>query len=440
MSGPVRSASGRRRRRLYELAIGYTSDIDILQTQPNYFFPRQSMEMTNNVLFDCLEPASASSFFVVLLFMMLNENISVERRLWTAHPENELGLAAGFWEKEVLGTWENTKQKSKRWWKAAWIANFRMEQRTFCFILQRYGHLFERQSTHLRRTIPSSKRLAIALYYLCHSETYNELAALFHVGVSTASCIVHDVVEALVGEVTRDSISFPQGNQLSKVMRGFEQLSNLPMCGGAVDGTFVRIVKPEIHGDTYWCYKQHSAIIVFACVDHQGCFTFVDVGTPGKLGDAAVYNKSELKTKVEQGIWLNRAVWRAGNKYIRPFLIGDSAFTLSPYLMKIHAGDNLTPQQSSFNFAQIRARRIVECAFGRLKGRFTVVSHSNSNDPTFMSKAVLLCCSLHNIIERRKRGYLPIVQDYAPHPLVPMQHSPAGQMRDALGTYLRNLN
>lgn len=377
--------------------------------------------------------------FFLLLVHLLTQKTKLGRQLWTAHPQNEYSVPTGFWEKEVLGTWESVRAVSDSWWSTSWKTHFRMEQRTFCFLLERYGPLIEKQSTHLRRTIAPAKRLAILLYYLCHGETFSEIAALFQVGTSTVASIVHEGVEALVAPVTQESIVFPQGEQLQRTMRRFEEMTKLPMCGGAVDGTFVKIVKPELYGDGYWCYKQHSAIILFASVDSRGLFTFVDVGAPGSVGDAAVYNQSRLKQNVESGMWLNSPIWQCDNASVRPFLIGDSAFSLSPYLMKIYAGNNLSAEQTTFNYVQIRARRVVECAFGRLKERFQVVSETKSNDPHLASKAALLCCGLHNIIERRNTGHLPNLQNYAPGPQVDMNPSPAIPLRDALANYLYNL-
>lgn len=110
-----------------------------------------------------------------------------------AHPQNKYGCVSGFWEDEVLGTWEEAKPQSIGWWQGAWIAHFRKEQATFIFLLQRYGHLLERQHTPLQRTIPECKRLAILQYFLAQGETYSEVAALFQVGQSTVPSIIHQL-------------------------------------------------------------------------------------------------------------------------------------------------------------------------------------------------------------------------------------------------------
>eukprot|EP00117_Sycon_ciliatum_P037248 scpid96703/ scgid27899/ Putative nuclease HARBI1; Harbinger transposase-derived nuclease len=316
------------------------------------------------------DDVSLSSECMLISFLLLTGKMKYRlcRLLWTAHPENEIGHCAGFWEREVLNTWEVTKRTSLRWWRKAWRDNFRMSQATFCFLVRRYGHLMRRQSTHLRRTISVPKRLAVALYYLCQGETFQEVAAQFHIGPSTVGVIVHETVGALYAPLARDVIRFPVGRELHKAMRKFEQLSGLPQCAGAVDGTFLRIVKPNEFGElAVHCLHDHSSN-ARSCVDSDGLFTFVDIGLPGSSGDAAAYNNSQLKHNIDQGRWLNAASWQCHNATVRPYLVGDSAFGLSPTMMKIYPEDgNLTPVQSSFNAAQIRTRRVVECAFGRLR-------------------------------------------------------------------------
>ncbi|XP_065186913.1 uncharacterized protein LOC135817586 [Sycon ciliatum] len=341
--------------------------------------------------------------------------------LWTAHPENEVGAAAGFWEEEVLGTWERVKPVSRQWWEDQWITHFRMDQDTFCFLVRKYGHLFARLSNHMRRKIPPAKRLAIALYFIAHAEAYSEISGRFRVGTSTVANIVHQVVTGLVGAVAEENILFPVGRQLNRTMRTFQKLPNLLMCCGAVDGTFMGIVKPEENGDAYWTYKGYTAILLLACVDSQGLLTFIDIGVAGCIGDAAVYNNSQLKAKIDGGEWLNAASATRNGVSIHPFLIGDSAFSLKPSMMKIYKDDgNLSPEQLSFNYCQICARRVVECAFERLKKRFAVVSQSFLKDPHFASQVGLLCCSPHNIISHRKTGFLPCYANYAATPAIVM--------------------
>ena len=107
--------------------------------------------------------------------------------------------------------------------------------------------------------------------------------------------------------------------------------------------------------------------------------------------------------------------------------------------MKIFPGNHLSPEETSFNAAQIRTRRVVECAIGRSKERFVIVAETNSNDPRFASEAALLCCGLHNIIERSDDGYLPNPASYVPLAAVTMHPSPAASIRNSLAHFVHNL-
>ena len=62
----------------------------------------------------------------------------------------------------------------------------------------------------------------------------------------------------------------------------------------AIDGTFMPIKKPSDFGDTYYCYKHFTSIIVLGCVDAQDIFTYVNAGRPGSVGDSYTFRHSLL--------------------------------------------------------------------------------------------------------------------------------------------------
>ena len=109
-------------------------------------------------------------------------------------------------------------------------------------------------------------------------------------------------------------------------------------CFSTIDGTFIKTIKPKRHGDSYWCYKKHLAIILLAVVDARGRFTFISVGRPGSVGDAATYHGSLLKYLVGRKQWLHvrerrrrRRHGRFYGVYIRPYLVADAAFSSGSY-------------------------------------------------------------------------------------------------------------
>ena len=62
----------------------------------------------------------------------------------------------------------------------------------------------------------------------------------------------------------------------------------------------------------------------------------------------------------------------------------------------------LTTKQLRFNYRLSRARMVVECAFGRLKGRWRSLLKRNDTNVKFLPKYIAACCVLHNICEIHK--------------------------------------
>ena len=72
---------------------------------------------------------------------------SVERRVWNVHRRNDV------WIGEMT-----------QWDYATWVRNMRMSR--VCFVVQKLMPLLTKKSTQLRKTIPVSKRVMIAVYRL----------------------------------------------------------------------------------------------------------------------------------------------------------------------------------------------------------------------------------------------------------------------------------
>ena len=121
-----------------------------------------------------------------------------------------------------------------------------------------------------------------------------------------------------------------------------------------------------------------------------------------------MYATSRLYRKIDQHEWLTvdeaeHEKLRIVETYIRPYLVGDSAFLLSATLIKCYDDNNaLEPHPCTFNHRLIRTRRAVEQAFGQLKGSFSypISVDNNLSDPHFASEVALVCGALHNIRER----------------------------------------
>ena len=141
---------------------------------------------------------------------------------------------------------------------------------------------------------------------------------------------------------------------------------------------------------------------------------------------------------------------------VRPFLVGDAAFPFAPYMMKNIGGD---PEENTvehaYNYCHIRTKRVIENAFGRLKGRFRVLKAGKLNDPSWVTQITKVCCALHNMCERYNSYYHDDWFPMQPNTMYrgsnlndpsddtcaeELQSSNAHMVRLALAQYVRNNN
>lgn len=282
-----------------------------------------------------------------------------------------------------------------------WKALFRVSPSIFDELCSELGPSLAREHTRFRPPVRPEKRIAAFLMY-CGGANCEKTAAQLGMGRSTVNGSVHEV-SRLICATYKSKVSFPNSEEeITKAMSGFKNISGLPYCVGAMDGTHIPWkLCPSEQFYEYRCYKGFASIVLFACCTSNRRFTFVDIGRPGVLGDSSIFERSMLKKNIDDGVWLGAEIDNmdiAGVK-VRPYLMGDCAFSLSINVMKTTSEkeQRCNPVLKEWEGPASCTRKPIECAFGMLKGKFAILKEGirllHENDISFL---IFSCVILHN--------------------------------------------
>lgn len=171
------------------------------------------------------------------------------------------------WFKPNHSFWDTSSQ---RWTNRMWTCHLWMKRETFLYLCRELSPTLEKRNTRFREAIPVSKRIAIALWRLATGIDYRSIGQLFGVGRLTCCQITHQVCDALVKVLLKRCIKVVgTDEQIQETKRGFEFMSGLPQCVGAIDGCHIPILAPKEHHSDYFNRKKHHSIILQAVVDHK---------------------------------------------------------------------------------------------------------------------------------------------------------------------------
>uniref|UniRef100_A0A669CN59 Uncharacterized protein n=1 Tax=Oreochromis niloticus TaxID=8128 RepID=A0A669CN59_ORENI len=253
-----------------------------------------------------------------------------------------------------------TRSRNQEWWDwdvrgftdTEFIHNFRMSRQTFEYLCQRLSARMLRQDTHLRQSIPVSKRVGIGLYWLATGACYRTMSSLFGVAKSTVCSIVHEFCFAVRYVLMLEYIKWPRGDDLIQVIEGFRQRWGFPQCAGAIDGSHIPITAPEDNHCDYFNRKGWHSVIL------QGVVTEEIMGVE-----------------------------------VPVMLLGDPTYPLRSWLLKGYADTGtLTEEQQYFNQRHSRGR------WRCLGKRLDVDIHT-------VPTTIAACCTLHNVCEKHGEAY-----------------------------------
>jgi hypothetical protein len=78
------------------------------------------------------------------------------------------------------------------------------------------------------------------------------------------------------------------------VAKQYQALWNFPHSMGAIDWKHVLLQCPRNSTSEYLNYKNTFSIVLFALVDANYNFMFVDAGCQGRISDSGVFTNTEL--------------------------------------------------------------------------------------------------------------------------------------------------
>ena len=201
-----------------------------------------------------------------------------------------------------------------------------------------------------------------------------------------------------------------------KIAEEFKTKWDHPCCIGALSGKHVAIHQPSESGSEYYNHKHFYSVLLLALVDANYRFVYVDVGPPGRAGDAGMFSQSTLKYGLDKNtLNLPPAERVDGIPDKIPYhIVADDAFPLSEHIMTPFTQTNLDKPERIFNYRLARSRRVVENVFGLMVNRFQVLLTMVNLSPEKVTQVILAACCLHNFMVDNDRH----VEDIDGHSIV----------------------
>lgn len=211
-------------------------------------------------------------------------------------------------------------------------------------------------------------------------------------------------------------IEFPfrTEEEWNSIERHFATRWNYSNCIGCIDGKHIQMVKPPNSGSVYYNYKKTFSISLLAVVTADYRFIAYDVGRPGRMSDAGIWLRSQLRRHFEPTDQYNPLNIPKAEKLadhtgrvdtngpkIPYHIVGDDGFGLSSSLIKPY-NKVMDAMKDVFNYRLSRTRQTVEVAFGILANRFRVLHNRVHCLPKNAQLIVESCLILHNFLSTKR--------------------------------------
>lgn len=175
-----------------------------------------------------------------------------------------------------------------------------------------------------------------------------------------------------------------------------------------MDGKHVVLQAPIKSGSDFYNYKNFFSIVLFAVVDAQYNFLYVNAGCQGRISDGGVFKNCALYRRMEnKSLNMPEPVPLIRERTIKIpyYFVADEAFPLSENIMKVYSGlHNKGTKERIFNYRLSRARKVVENAFGIISSVFRVLRKPMLLEPDKATLVVIAITHLHNFLRRNQES------------------------------------
>ena len=145
----------------------------------------------------------------------------------------------------------------------------------------------------------------------------------------------------------------------------------------------------------YQNFKNVYSIVLLALVDPKYCFTWASVGAPGNTYNSTLFESTSLWEKVTAGSIIPQSALKIEGQAIPPLIVGDGAVPMRTRIIKPYGDAILNQQKRYLNHRLSRARMATKGTFGKLKGRWRLLS--KVINPENLKRFGLASIVLHNI-------------------------------------------
>ena len=169
-----------------------------------------------------------------------------------------------------------------------------------------------------------------------------------------------------------------------------------------MDGKHVTIRCPPKSGSDYFNYKKDFSIILFAIVDSNYNFLYIDVGTNGRANDALVFSKSALNEALQQNLL---------NIPAEGVFLADDAFPLRTNVLKPYTrATALNKTQPVLNYRLSIGREVVENSLGIFAARFRIFEKPIPLSVATTEQIVKTTFALHNWLRKTSTNFQSYVE------------------------------